>query len=390
MQNLKKLLRETTTLTVPLFFDTHHHGREGTMLQWIMKYLPRYCWGAIFEPNLEKPITTCAQGVSYRDKIMAASSNPDFVPYILAYFTDSLDPDELWRGIEEGIFIGLKLYPRGATTNSRKGIVDIRKLWTRGTRQYETLRAIGAAWKDGMPVTAQLHGQLNFPIGVLSAQQWRDPREIDPYEKGPYFIREVMPRLLDAHPDVPFSLEHIATNADVRFMQKHGGEFLTCSATAHHALIDRRDVYRGGYHPNMSCLPPVDAEKHLRAIQKFILSLAACLKPGSDSALHLKKNKHSHKSACGIATVNALMEWYLTAFDAMGATVGQFLTFMGNGARPLRIPEPKNIPTLRFRRKEWTIGSPASLSDHPEDVIWPFGYDPSPKERISLLWQLAE
>ncbi|STF39925.1 dihydroorotase [Escherichia coli] len=34
------------------------------------------------------------------------------------YLTDSLDPNELERGFNEGVFTAAKLYPANATTNS--------------------------------------------------------------------------------------------------------------------------------------------------------------------------------------------------------------------------------------------------------------------------------
>ena len=44
------------------------------------------------------------------------------------YLTDHTDPDDVRRGFRDGVFVGVKLYPANATTNSAAGVTDYRKI----------------------------------------------------------------------------------------------------------------------------------------------------------------------------------------------------------------------------------------------------------------------
>ena len=55
-------------------------------------------------------------------------TQPGFTPLMTCYLTDTIEPDEIARGFEEGVWLAAKLYPAGATTNSASGVTDIRNI----------------------------------------------------------------------------------------------------------------------------------------------------------------------------------------------------------------------------------------------------------------------
>ncbi len=247
--------------------------------RWYARMTARQCWGAIFEPNLRAPIITGLHAKNYAQQIREVTEavNEHFKPYVLLYQTDTLDPMEVANALNDGFAFGTKFYPRGATTNSHNGIADVSLLWTPGTRPYEVLRAVGAAGR-----VRQLHCELNFDL---------DGNELDPYEKEPYFFKEIMPRLLDAHPDGKWSCEHLTTAEGAAFMRKHGGPNLGCSITPHHLLFDRRDMFRGGLRPHLYCLPVIQPSEHLEALLDLVHQNLPFVYAGSDSAPHDRRKK---------------------------------------------------------------------------------------------------
>ena len=109
--------------------DWHLHVRDDDMMALIAHYSARQFARAIIMPNLVPPVTTVAAAEAYRDRIL--ETMPDghrFTPLMTAYLTDEIDPDEVERGHEEGVFTACKLYPAGATTNSAFGVTDVRNI----------------------------------------------------------------------------------------------------------------------------------------------------------------------------------------------------------------------------------------------------------------------
>ena len=103
--------------------DWHLHLRDGDMLKTVVPYTSEIYGRAIVMPNLAPPVTTVEAAVAYRQRILdAVPAGHDFTPLMTCYLTDSLDPNELERGFNEGVFTAAKLYPANATTNSSHGV----------------------------------------------------------------------------------------------------------------------------------------------------------------------------------------------------------------------------------------------------------------------------
>src|SRR5271166_1508838 len=105
--------------------DWHVHLRDGAMLAAVLPFTARQFARAIVMPNLGPPVTDVAAARAYRERILAAMpTGTDFTPLMTCYLTDATDPQEVAAGCEAGVFVGVKLYPARATTNSALGVTN--------------------------------------------------------------------------------------------------------------------------------------------------------------------------------------------------------------------------------------------------------------------------
>ena len=82
--------RMTDQLTITRPDDWHLHLRDGAALRAVLPHTARQFGRAIVMPNLRPPVTTTAQALAYRDRILAAV--PDgrrFEPLMTLYLTDT-------------------------------------------------------------------------------------------------------------------------------------------------------------------------------------------------------------------------------------------------------------------------------------------------------------
>jgi len=282
----------TETLTIRRPDDWHLHLRDGEMLKLVAPYTARQFKRAIVMPNLVPPVTTIAAAAAYRDRIRAAvGPGSDFEPLMTAYLTDTIDPDEVAKGFEDGVFTACKLYPAGATTNSDSGVTDIRKIDAVLARMAEI----------GMPLL--VHGE------VVSA-------DIDIFDREKVFLERILGPTLERFPDLQVVLEHITTADSVEFV-KAGGPKIAATITAHHLRIDRNDMLVGGIRPHMYCLPVAKRRQHKEALREIVTTGDAKFFLGTDSAPH---ERHAKESACGCAGIFSApvaLESYAETFEEL-------------------------------------------------------------------------
>ncbi len=114
------------TLTRP--DDWHLHLRDGAAMTAVLPHTARQFARAIVMPNLKPPVTTTAEAIAYRERILkAVPAGLLFEPLMTLYLTDNTPADEIRRARDSGIVHGVKLYPAGATTNSESGVTDLRR-----------------------------------------------------------------------------------------------------------------------------------------------------------------------------------------------------------------------------------------------------------------------
>src|SRR6202049_5154801 len=119
----------TTRTTIRRPDDWHLHVRDGAMLKAALPFTARNFARAILMPNLIPPVVTAADAAAYRERVLAAlPAGAAFTPLMTCYLRDDTDPDDVERGFRDGIFIGVKLYPAHATTNSAAGVTDLKNV----------------------------------------------------------------------------------------------------------------------------------------------------------------------------------------------------------------------------------------------------------------------
>ena len=274
--------------------DWHVHLRDGAVLQAVAPATARQFARAIVMPNLSPPITTVAAAEAYRERIRAAvPAGCGFTPLLTAYLTDTIDPAEIERGFNAGVFTACKLYPAHATTNAAAGVSDLARI----TPVLETLERIG------MPLL--VHGEVTDAA-------------IDIFDREAVFVERHLAPLLRRHSALKVVLEHITTAEAADFVAT-GGPNLAATITPHHLHINRNAMFQGGLRPDFYCLPVAKRERHRLALRAAATSGDPSFFLGTDSAPHLR---HAKEAACGCAGIfNApyAIESYAQVFEEEGA-----------------------------------------------------------------------
>ena len=280
------------TLTRP--DDWHLHLRDGEALKSVVADTARRFTRAIVMPNLSPPVTTVAAAAGYRDRIVSAlPSGNDFEPLMTLYLTDNTMPAEIHKAKASGIVNAVKYYPAGATTNSDSGVTDIRKC-------IDTLEAMAEA---GMPLL--IHGEVT-------------DAEVDVFDRERFFIERTMIPLIQWLPGLRIVMEHITTANAVKFVLS-APDNVGATITAHHLLLNRNELLRGGIRPHYYCLPILKREEHRLALVKAATSGNPKFFLGTDSAPHARHTKEAACGCAGIYTAHAGIELYAEAFDAAGS-----------------------------------------------------------------------
>ena len=206
-------------------------------------------------PNLRPPVTTAAQAVAYRERLLAAlPEGSDFEPLMTLYLTDNLPPDEIGRAKAAGV-VALKLYPAGATTNSDAGVTDLRKT-------YPTLEAMQ---REGLLLL--VHGEVTDP-------------EVDVFDREAVFVERVLEPLRRDLPGLKIVMR-APDDARGRAVRRGRDANIAATITAHHLLYNRNAIFMGGLRPHYYCLPVLKREAHRQALVRPPPRRAA---PSSSSA----------------------------------------------------------------------------------------------------------
>ncbi|MBV6306727.1 dihydroorotase [Candidimonas humi] len=331
----------TDTLTIIRPDDWHLHLRDGDVLASVLPDTVRQFARAIIMPNLKPPVTTTAQALAYRDRIVAALRQSGvapaaFEPLMTLYLTDNTPAEEIARASESGVVLAVKLYPAGATTNSDAGVTDL---------LGRCRPALEALQRHGMPLL--VHGEVTDPA-------------IDLFDREEAFIDRVMIPLRQAFPALKVVFEHITTRQGAQYVQQAEGP-IAATITAHHLLYNRNALFQGGIRPHWYCLPVLKRETHRQALVAAATSGSPRFFLGTDSAPHPKGLKENACGCAGCYTALHAMELYATAFDAVGC-LGRLEAFASlNG--PAFYGLPVNQGRLTLRRGRYDIPAELPMGD---------------------------
>jgi dihydroorotase len=322
-------------LTITRPDDWHLHLRDGAALAAVLPFTAAQFGRAIVMPNLKPPVTTTAQALAYRERILAAlPKGVDFTPLMTLYLTDTTTPDEIRRAGAAGI-VALKLYPAGATTHSEAGVTDIRKT-------YATLEAMQ---REGLLLL--VHGEVTDSA-------------VDLFDREAVFIDRVMTPLRRDFPGLKVVFEHITTKEAAQYVAAADAH-TAATITAHHLLYNRNALFQGGLRPHYYCLPVLKREVHRQALVAAAISGSPKFFLGTDSAPHAAALKEQSVCGAGCFTAPAALELYAEAFEAAGAL--DKLEAFASHHGPAFYGLPRNAGTVTLKRKPWSLPETLPFGD---------------------------
>lgn len=316
----------TTTLTLTRPDDWHLHVRDGAAMHAVVPHTAAQFARAIIMPNLKPPVTTTAQALDYKARILAAvPAGVQFEPLMTLYLTDNLAPEEIARAKAAGI-VACKLYPAGATTNSDFGVTDLRKIYP----------VLAAMQREGLLLL--VHGEVTSS-------------DIDLFDREAAFIDQQLIPLRRDFPELKIVFEHITTKEAAQYVRE-ADRFVGATITPQHLLFNRNAIFTGGIRPHYYCLPVLKREEHRQALVQVATSGSNKFFLGTDSAPHPAHLKEHATGCAGCYSAHAALELYAAAFEAAGALdkLEGFASFHGPDFYGL----PRNTGTVTLVKESWT------------------------------------
>ena len=326
----------TNTLTITRPDDWHLHVRDDAALASVIPHTAAQFARAIIMPNLKPPVTTTAQALAYRERILAAlPAGSTFAPLMTLYLTDNTSADEIRAAKASGHVHAVKYYPAGATTNSDAGVTAMEKT-------YATLEAMAEV---GLPLL--VHGEVTDP-------------SVDVFDREAVFIERHLVPLLKRIPHLKLVLEHITTTDGIDFVLSQPTT-VAGTLTAHHLLMNRNAMFQGGIRPHHYCLPVLKRERHRQALVAAAISGDPKFFLGTDSAPHARGAKESACGCAGMYTAHAALELYAQAFEDAGALdkLEAFASFFGADFYGL----PRNREQITLAKQAWEVPASYALGD---------------------------
>ena len=322
------------TLTRP--DDWHLHLRDGAALLTTVPDTARTFHRAIVMPNLKPPVTTVEAAIAYRERILdALPSGMSFDPLMTLYLAPELSPGTIREAVASAHIQGVKLYPRGATTNSDAGVANLTGVMT----TLETMAEVG------LPLL--IHGEVT-------------DRSIDIFDREAVFLDKTLGPLMERLPTLRIVLEHITTKDSVDFVKAHPE--MGATITAHHLMYERNDMLAGGIRPHLYCLPILKRSSHRDALIEAATSGEGQFFLGTDSAPHAISDKESDCGCAGCYTAPFALELYAEVFEAHGKLdrLEAFASINGPDFYGL----PRNTDTVTLIKKESTIPVAKAFGDN--------------------------
>jgi dihydroorotase len=332
----------TTRITIRKPDDWHLHVRDGEMLKAVLPPSVKNIGRAILMPNLVPPVRTTADGVAYRERVMAAlPKGSTFQPLITCYLTDDTDPDDLEHGFRDGVFTAVKYYPAHGTTNSAFGVTDTRKIEP----------VLARMEKIDMPFL--MHGEYVAP-------------DVDIFDREAVFIDRLLSKWVEQFPGLRMVMEHLSTKEGADFV-KSAAPQLAGTITPYHLMLTRNDWLGHGLKPYMYVMPVIKTARDREALRKAATSGAECYFLGTDSAPHPYAKKVATTSTPGMFNAPVAIETYAQVFDEEGALDRLEAFASRNGPKHYRMPV--NEATITLEKTPWTAPEEVEVAGPDERAL---------------------
>lgn len=309
--------QETVTLVSPL--DMHLHLREGAMLELVTPLSSETFSGAVIMPNLVPPVDSLDRLKAYR-KSITDHAGSDFEPYMTVFFKpysraelEALKPH----------LIGIKLYPKGATTNSDAGMDDI-------GQAEATLKDM-----EELGIPLLVHGE--------------DPSAFVMDREKAFF--KTFEHLAQNYPKLKIVMEHITTAGSLELLDQHENLFAT--VTLHHLVISLDDVAGGLLRPHLFCKPIAKRPEDRDALLQAALTAHPKLSFGSDSAPHPVHAKEACGCAAGVFTAPLALAALTTLFETNDA-LDNLQAFVSDRAQKIYGVTPSK-KTVTLTKTSWEV-----------------------------------
>lgn len=343
------------TLSITRPDDWHLHLRDEPLLAGTVAASARQFERAVIMPNLVPPVTTVAQALAYRQRILAAvPADYSFEPLMALYLTQQTTVADVEAAAAEPAVIGFKLYPAGATTNSASGVTDVSQL-------TEVLTAMASL---GVPLL--VHGEVT-------------EADIDIFDREQVFIDRYLVDIHARHPQLKLILEHITTQNAVEFVLSCN-ENVAATITPQHLLMNRNDMLVGGIRPHHYCLPILKRRQHQLALQQAAISGNPKFFLGTDSAPHSQDKKETACGCAGCYSAPAALELYAQIFSELNALdkLEDFASHFGADFYGY----PRATEKVTLRRESWQVPEKVSIANQDfvpywagETLAWRFEVD---------------
>ena len=274
-------------------------------------------------PNLVKPITTIKHALDYRNDILKLDKRGN--PLMTLYLNKNIPVNDLYNFKKYSEMIGIKYYPKSATTNSQNGVKNL-----------ESVIDILEIMED-QRIPLLIHGE-NISC------------DVDIFHREKIFLKNELTTIINNFPKLKVILEHISTKEAVDFVLKHN---IYATITPHHIVFDRNDIFKHGINPHMYCLPILKKMEDKVALLNAAISGKKNFFLGTDSAPHVEENKLTSCGCAGIFNSPVAVE-ILTELFEQNNSLDKLEGFVStNGCDCYNLPYNEN--RIEMQKVQWNV-----------------------------------
>ena len=281
---------------------------------------------ALIMPNLDKPVTNISLAESYYAEI--CRQIPKEINKFALYLTNCLTQDEIKKVSNHRYIEAIKMYPRGATTNSDSGISNIAEF-------YPLFEAM-----EKNKVILSIHGEVT-------------DEKVDVFEREKVFIERVLTKIINNFPDLRIVLEHITSADAVKFIEKHKN--IGATITNHHLMVNRNIMLSKGIRPDFYCAPILKTEYDRLALVQAAISGNDKFFLGTDSAPHVNGKKISTCGCAGIFSSPLAVPLLIQLFEEHNS-LGEIEKFMSKNGRAFYGLE-QQLDRVRYVKRSKSINT---------------------------------
>ncbi len=292
--------------------DWHVHLREGEVLSSVLPFTYENFASALIMPNLDTPITDISLAENYCNEICKQIPRGiDFTPNMTLYLTNHLSKDEIKKVSTHKYIRAIKMYPKGATTNSESGISDFKDFY----HLFEVMEESG--------VILSIHGEVT-------------DEKVDVFERESVFIEKILTKIIKQFPSLKIVLEHITSADAVKFINEQN--MVAATITIHHLMVNRNIMLSKGIRPDFYCAPILKTEYDRRALVQAAISGNGKFFLGTDSAPHVVGKKIASCGCAGIFSSPLAIPLLIQLFEEQRSLkkIDRFMSVNGRAFYGLR------------------------------------------------------